>query len=397
MDLPLATIALSLAAAGLKIYGPHQALVEFIQHPLDLLAGHSGAHTLEQLGDRVRKWTVGTVLPENQDLERALTRCALLADLFCLAEGADRGLGADSTYGDVWSRFGLWLERPEGMFQGLTSEGVRVAANSKRERLNALELGEFRPVGIDATSLILPQTEDRSAGLAALALSTTEREYGPLPDTVRCAYRDRWFGYLCLAFHESLKSDDRLARIFSALQSAAGFERLANTVRVEASAGREQSRLHHTETWRRLDAIDRALDSRKGGNDEWGGTRTDDETQLPRALLRITDGTSTKEVPIDHTPLVIGRGANCDVSLPYQIVSSPHAELSFDQGRFWLKDRSKNGTFLASPSAENQKGETQLPLAVATPLVAGATFRVGRVRLELVLLDDGSISPSVVQ
>ena len=44
---------------------------------------------------------------------------------------------------------------------------------------------------------------------------------------------------------------------------------------------------------------------------------------------------------------ILGRGANCDIHLPEQTVSSKHARIYYEHRQWWLEDLgSSNGTFL---------------------------------------------------
>jgi transcriptional regulator with XRE-family HTH domain len=112
-------------------------------------------------------------------------------------------------------------------------------------------------------------------------------------------------------------------------------------------------------------------------------TITDSQDGIPPSRLVIVSDTAKREFAVDRTPIVIGRGPLCDVVLPVEIVSNPHAELSFARDCFHLTDKcSKNGTFLQSGTGRT--GEERLQPGVAVPLKPGARFRVGRVVLELV-------------
>ena len=226
-------------------------------------------------------------LPENQDLEKAITRSALLADLFCRPRVSTKELVR--RLGAMWLRFGARLSRPDGIFHQDDGDRIRPAVRATRERLGALERGDFTPVGIDAAILIKAHSGEQGRELAATALEAVEREHKTMPDAVRRAHGDRWFGYLCLTFHEAIKSDARLSRIFAALQSATGFEHLEHVVRDEAAVTRQMARALHAETWRKLDVIDQRVASRIDRDlDERRETLTDNRADIPRSILRIS-------------------------------------------------------------------------------------------------------------
>ena len=69
MPLPIATIGLSLAAAGLKIFGPEGKLLEFAAHPLDLLTGHLLAENAEELAAPLRERFRSYERIKNEDLD----------------------------------------------------------------------------------------------------------------------------------------------------------------------------------------------------------------------------------------------------------------------------------------------------------------------------------------
>src|SRR5882762_9380588 len=117
MLFPLATVVLSLAATGLKVYGGDGALVTLFQHPLDLLAGHRAAGEFERLANRFRKWSAGNRSPDNEDLERAITRSAILADLLCLSGSLPTKLVGIELVQRLRERFDRLL--PESSAQGM--------------------------------------------------------------------------------------------------------------------------------------------------------------------------------------------------------------------------------------------------------------------------------------
>lgn len=255
MPLPIAPLALSLAAAGLKLYGPHAELVEFIRHPLDLLAGHTSATALEKAAEQMREWARGSDVPANGELEQALARSALMADLFCLTDALPAGLDERPTLHERWSVFRTLLAGPASLFQQADEAMIRPALNRTRERLDALEKGHFTPTGINAFSLVGPIAAVEASKMTRAALSSVEAEFGPMPDAVHRAFTEHWFGYLCLAFHDRLKSEPRVAVIFSTMQTAIGFDHLERVVHDEGALTRKQAHRHHQDVTRKLDEI----------------------------------------------------------------------------------------------------------------------------------------------
>jgi hypothetical protein len=80
-------------------------------------------------------------------------------------------------------------------------------------------------------------------------------------------------------------------------------------------------------------------------------------TVSEQAFLFVEEGelTGTK-VALDKPSVIIGRASSketCDVALPERQISRRHAEIFWDQGRFFLRDLgSKNGTYLNGSPVE---------------------------------------------
>ncbi len=263
MAIPLAPIALALAATGLKIYGGKSELIELLRHPIDLLAGHSAAQSLEDLGERFRTWSVGNQPPDNQDLARAVMRSSLFADLFCLGESLPDELGVDDSLLARGRLGGLFAEPPRGVFATADRRTIIEAIDSTKEALRAPERGDGQPFVVDLTQLVRLERDedfDYAAALSSLALDRVESRHRTMPTSVQRSFRERWFYYLCLAFQEELKTNERLVRIFSLLQAATGFLNVERVVREEALLTREANRQQHHETLEHLREILEMLD-----------------------------------------------------------------------------------------------------------------------------------------
>jgi predicted component of type VI protein secretion system len=64
-------------------------------------------------------------------------------------------------------------------------------------------------------------------------------------------------------------------------------------------------------------------------------------------LLMVEGPTPGKRFYVDEPVLLFGRDPLCDVNIPERQVSRRHASISFEEGRYLLKDLgSKNGTFI---------------------------------------------------
>ena len=92
---------------------------------------------------------------------------------------------------------------------------------------------------------------------------------------------------------------------------------------------------------------------------------------IPPATLDILPAhvCRSSQVYITNTPFLIGSGASNDLVLRHNMISSRHAEISFDQRRFWICDRgSTNGTLLNG---------RRLPPGRLVPVPSGSEIRLG--------------------
>jgi hypothetical protein len=82
--------------------------------------------------------------------------------------------------------------------------------------------------------------------------------------------------------------------------------------------------------------------------------RVEEEAARPGlpVTLDILDALGRRQEQRRQYPLVIGRNGQRGVAVAGTFVSGEHAVLHFDGGRFWLEDRSRNGTWIDGQKAE---------------------------------------------
>lgn len=92
------------------------------------------------------------------------------------------------------------------------------------------------------------------------------------------------------------------------------------------------------------------------------------------SLVLIRNDLSQLEIPVKHSPEVIGRHNDCKIRIPDPSVSRQHCEVSLADGKVMLRDLgSSNGTFV------NRKRITQIELAAGDMLAVGKFVFVVRV------------------
>lgn len=110
-------------------------------------------------------------------------------------------------------------------------------------------------------------------------------------------------------------------------------------------------------------------------------TATSDPRQSPAPVGRmvVVDGAESNLPPGTSFPLhavtTIGRHPNNAIAIDEPFVSYEHAELTYNDRRWWLRDlQSTNGTFVNGN-----------PVTVVTGIRAGDVVQFGRIKLQLVL------------
>lgn len=84
----------------------------------------------------------------------------------------------------------------------------------------------------------------------------------------------------------------------------------------------------------------------------------------------------------------IGRSEKCDWPLPdnKRHLSGVHAEVTFEEGRFYLTDLSTNGTFVGN--SRDDASKERLPARQPVPIVHGTSYIFGEYQLQARLIQD---------
>jgi class 3 adenylate cyclase len=85
--------------------------------------------------------------------------------------------------------------------------------------------------------------------------------------------------------------------------------------------------------------------------------------QDDRILTFIYDGRDVVITP-DNTPMTIGRGSSCDLTVEAPLASRSHIKVDYSRGKFILADQSTNGTYVKlSDGQEVYLRREELPLS----------------------------------
>jgi pSer/pThr/pTyr-binding forkhead associated (FHA) protein len=93
----------------------------------------------------------------------------------------------------------------------------------------------------------------------------------------------------------------------------------------------------------------------------------------PTKVVIVDGPTAGQVVPLEETPILIGRGADAAIRLDDDYVSTRHARIGSSNGTFYVEDLgSTNGTYIGAQR-----------LTQATAIQLGSQVRVGKTTLEL--------------
>lgn len=338
VPLPIVTIGLTLAAAGLRIFGPENKLLDFAAHPLDLVSGHLLAEGAEELARRVRSYERIT----NRDLDRAVAKSALLATQFCLVDAFPRQVERLGPWSRLRNRLRKWL--PEVSLQGVIVQGeesaARDAIDAIAKRLKDLEEGTFVALRIDPLSLVLREPfGDWELKLAREAMAEVRGEHANLPDRFCAIFQGRWFSYLCLAFQEEIKTNERVFRIFQSVQAATGFAHLEDIVSEEGERGRKENRKQHQETHRLLGEVRERLEETL----PLVGHSDNAVRGLTNHITLTEDNSDSSGLTATATArLTIGRGPSNSLVIPDETVSWEHGEIVLRDGAYCYRHLSRS-------------------------------------------------------
>jgi hypothetical protein len=258
-----ATILFGLAAAGLKVAkarsaasgveagGAGGAGAEIGAELLTVLFAHHATEDIRRMRERFAEWLKGPAPHKNRDLERAIARCEILADLFCLIEalpGRIQDAEHKTWLRSVAERLPETLKRSQtrGFFADIEKAQIRAAGGICAARLKALE-EEFEPSEIEPSMLLKREIDSsfseklgrESAESLEGRESSSGQKIGALPERVREIFARQWFSYLTQMFLYELKRDGPVYRIYTTMRFETGFETVEAAVRHEGQKTRD--------------------------------------------------------------------------------------------------------------------------------------------------------------
>ncbi len=195
-----------------------------------VLFAHSFAEKIQEAKERFDRWLEHRTLPEQAALEKAVARCEVLADLYCLmaaAPGAPEGAEQVSAFRKAMEWRPEWLKAAPaaGFITQANLIWIAEAKSSCVARLDELDR-HFESSGIRPLDLALAKD---SSG----AREITERAVGAwpgAPETVAVQFRERWFGYLQAGFLQERATNALVKTSFDSLLDELRFDRLIDAV-----------------------------------------------------------------------------------------------------------------------------------------------------------------------
>ena len=210
------TIATGLAFVAFKAHDQSLPVPvkEFFEQFLSGAFGNYAHADVEKLRKSLAGWAQGAHPAENMDLDRAVTRSAIHADLFCVTEALGEPVELPEGRLERWQqllRDRLPKRTPavQTLFSDQDKRQLRHVREECFQRLRELE-ERPAPSEIRADRLILPERQvDYGSTLAVAAFDALE-----LPGWVRPVFQQKWFSYLCGSFHHEVKHNQPVANIF---------------------------------------------------------------------------------------------------------------------------------------------------------------------------------------
>ncbi|HWB86707.1 MAG TPA: HEAT repeat domain-containing protein [Bryobacteraceae bacterium] len=207
---------------------------------------------VESFRNQILSWFNGPHYDKNMDLERAVARSSIHADLFCIIEALHEPLDPPKSAAAWMER--LWERCPEGIrnlrpsFAGIFSaaEHAQLAQikSGCLRRLQEVESSTFQPLPPDAFRLHLGRNENYQRQLTQAAVRALEQDYGKLPEAARQIFGTKWFAYLCNSFSYEIKHNQPVSNIYQRIAA----DRLKRLVRHEGRKTRAQVTQEHQKT-----------------------------------------------------------------------------------------------------------------------------------------------------
>ena len=309
------TILSALAVTALQKDGGIEGVRQMLGTLVGGAAGNAFSADVHDLGNALAGWLRATRPDRNMDLERAVRRSGLHADLFCIVEALGEPLELPESRGERWLQ--LLHERTPERFRnpGMLREGaltaggkmqLRLAREAILQRLKQIE-DQFSTNSLDPDKLLGKEDKDYARAAAESALVELESAHGLFPEAARKLFLTKWFGYLCGSFHHELKHRQEVANIYLATGVAELKEGMAVLL--------ERDKPSRTPFCYKLPALSFFVGR---------------EAELEEALLRWLDRV--------HLPLLVqGETGIGKSTLALALLHDPRAERMFGERRYRIR------------------------------------------------------------
>ncbi len=177
---------------------------------------------------------VGVHEPHNHQLQLALARSAVAADILCVMRALPNTAGS-GPLAELARKLGI-VESPVSLLHEGEARCVECAKKFCEDRLRNLEAEiETRP--IDPSAMLKPPAEDDAARLGQAAFEALQKSTngvsppcGALPKRVAAIFENDWANYLFAVFQAERTEHDPVYKLFLELRLDAGFRTVVNEI-----------------------------------------------------------------------------------------------------------------------------------------------------------------------